>query len=441
MGKAVLILAFASAGMNFIALRIGNVFYAESPLLINVALCVPAAALGAASWLMTRSFARAWPVVVCVLMAWIGLLYAFEIEKNRGIVGASYLAMALPIGALIVQHRCWWLCAKVYVLANAFALAVALWFEYQAFGLHISAASFRFGWLWSEDGVRRSNPNIVGGQLAFAALLAFMLHMRENDSPEANGRSDVADVKRFSLGWTFFLTIGVLLTASRGAFVAWLASVGIVWFWGSRSSGSEKLKNLVAVSVVLLTTMVLVAVAVNFSPWTTLQTRMQHLAESATRETGRLVIWQNSLNVWWSDPQYFLIGTGTGVAPDVLGEYAGYVMEDGVTVAAADAHNGFVEWALSFGLIGIAAGVCLLLTMWRRAFSLDHRHGSVNRRAILLCFCLISMYYVTFYQLLFVAAGALILAMLSEPPEDGTDDNIDAETAITRQKGAVYDHS
>ncbi len=238
MGKAVLILAFASAGLNFIALRIGNVFYAESPLFINVALCVPAAALGAAGWFTTRSFARAWPVVVCVLLAWIGLLYAFEIEKNRGIVAASYLAMALPIGALIVQHRCWWLCAKVYVITNAVALAVALWFEYQAFGVHIGRASFRFGWLWSDDGMRRSNPNVVGGQLAFAALLAFMLYMRENASREANGRSDAADAKRFSLGWTFFLTMGVLLTASRGAFVAWLASLGVVWFWGSRSSGS-----------------------------------------------------------------------------------------------------------------------------------------------------------------------------------------------------------
>ncbi|MEE8452409.1 MAG: O-antigen ligase family protein [Thermoguttaceae bacterium] len=415
MGKAVLILAFASAGLNFIALRIGNVFYAESPLFINVALCVPAAALGAAGWFTTRSFARAWPVVVCVLLAWIGLLYAFEIEKNRGIVAASYLAMALPIGALIVQHRCWWLCAKVYVITNAVALAVALWFEYQAFGVHIGRASFRFGWLWSDDGMRRSNPNVVGGQLAFAALLAFMLYMRENASREANGRSDAADAKRFSLGWTFFLTMGVLLTASRGAFMAWFASLGVVWFWGSRSSGSETLKNLVAVSVLLLTAMVFVAVAVGFAPWATLQERIEHVASSASSPTGRLVVWQNSLSIWWSHPQYFLIGTGTGVAPDVLGEYAGYVMKDGVTVAAADAHNGFVEWGLSFGLIGIVAGVCMLLAMWRRAFGLDRRHGSVNRRAVLLCFCLISMYYVTFYQLLFVAAGALILAMLSEP--------------------------
>ncbi len=161
--------------------------------------------------------------------------------------------------------------------------------------------------------------------------------------------------------------------------------------------------------------MVFVAVAVGFAPWATLQERIEHVASSASSPTGRLVVWQNSLSIWWSHPQYFLIGTGTGVAPDVLGEYAGYVMKDGVTVAAADAHNGFVEWGLSFGLIGIVAGVCMLLAMWRRAFGLDRRHGSVNRRAVLLCFCLISMYYVTFYQLLFVAAGALILAMLSEP--------------------------
>ncbi|HYW79911.1 MAG TPA: O-antigen ligase family protein [Thermoguttaceae bacterium] len=426
MGKAMLILAFSSAGLNFVALRIGNAIGIESPMFLNVALCVPAAAMGAASWLLTRSFARAWPVVLCVLLTWIGMLYAFEIEKNRGTLAASYTAMALPIGALIVQHRCWWLCAKVYVIANAVALAVALWFEYQAFGSNIANVAFRFGWLWSEDGMRRSNPNVVGGQLAFAALLAFMLYLREDKPQEAVDRgesdnSDVAGAKRFSLGWTFFLTVGVLLTASRGAFLAWSAGLGVVWFWGSRATDLAKLRNLVAVSILLLTAMLFTSVAVGFAPWTTLQKRIEVSADRALAPTARLSLWRTAFKTWWYEPEYFLFGTGTGVAPEVLGEFCGYFMEDGVTVAASNTHNGFVEWGLSFGLLGIVVGTCMLVAMWRRAFTLDHQHASVNRRAILLCFSLISMYYVTFYQLLFVAAGALILAMLSEPPDEDSD--------------------
>jgi len=416
MARLVLILAFTSAGFNFVALKLGSIFYTKTPLFINVALCVPAAALGAASWLMVRNFARAWQVVLCVIVAWVGLLYAFEIEKNRGIVAASYLAMALPIGALIVEHRCWWLCAKVFVFSNAAAMSLALWFEYQTYGVNMATSTFRFGYLVGDNGTYLSNPNVVGGQLAFAALLAFMLHLREG-SAGADRRNDPAAPKRFSLGWTVFLSLGCFLTASRGAFLAWFAGIGLVWFWGTRSQESGKLKDLVAISVVLLAVLLFVTVSVGFTPWGSLQKRFEAMPASVLNPTNRFMVWKSAIEAWRSDPQYFLIGTGTGVAPDVLGEFNDYVLPDGITVAAADSHNAFVEWGLSFGLIGMILGTCLMVTMWRRAYQLDRSHGNVGRRAVLLCFCMTSMYYVTFYQLLFVVAGAMILAMLSEPPE------------------------
>ena len=201
------------------------------------------------------------------------------------------------------------------------------------------------------------------------------------------------------------------------AFLAWFAGIGLVWFWGTRSQESGKLKDLVAISAVLLAALLFVTVAVGFTPWGSLQRRFEALPATALHPTHRFMVWRSAIEAWASDPQYFLIGTGTGVAPDVLGEFNEYVLPDGVTVAAADSHNAFVEWGLSFGLIGMVAGTCLMLATWRRAYQLDRRHGNVGRRAVLLCFCMTSMYYVTFYQLLFVVAGAMILAMLSEPPE------------------------
>ncbi len=89
---------------------------------------------------------------------------------------------------------------------------------------------------------------------------------------------------------------------------------------------------------------------------------------------------------------------------------------DGVTPGALDSHNAFVEWGLSYGLLGMLAGVWLAWCILRKAREMDRREGSVSRQALLACFCLASMNYVTTYQLFFVAAGGLMLSMLSEAP-------------------------
>jgi hypothetical protein len=80
-----------------------------------------------------------------------------------------------------------------------------------------------------------------------------------------------------------------------------------------------------------------------------------------------------------------------------------------------DAHNAAVEWGLSHGLLGMVAGACLAAAVYGRAHRLDRREKGAGRRAILLCFCLASMNYVTFRDLLIMAAGPLILSMVSEP--------------------------
>jgi hypothetical protein len=56
-----------------------------------------------------------------------------------------------------------------------------------------------------------------------------------------------------------------------------------------------------------------------------------------------------------------------------------------------------------------------LLTMWYRARALDVRDGAVNRQAILLCLLLYAATVVLFRQPGWMAVGALVLAMLSEP--------------------------
>lgn len=407
LNKTFLVVAFISAGMNFVTLKLGEYLHGESPLLVNVALCLPAAVLGSASWLMIRSFARSWQVVLCVAVAWLGLWYAFEIDKNRGLVAVSFLTLPLPIAALIVEHRCWWLCAKAYVLGNALAMGLALWFEYQNNSL--TRTLYRFGYLLSNDSnLWLSNPNLVGGQLAFAAVLALIIYLRE-------GQQDMGDrPRRFGLIWTVLLSLGCILTASRGAFVAWLSGTSLLVFWGTRSQEPGRLRDLVAVSSILSCLVLLLVAISGFSPWRTLCERCDELS-GLTTGSGRTMIWKSAFGAWYSNPRYFFIGTGTGVAPEAMGEYLGMTLADGVTPAGGTTHNVFIEWVLSLGLLGIAVGVPFMVTACVRARRSDRRDGTVFRQAMLLCFSMSSMFYVTFYHFSFVAAAALILASLSEP--------------------------
>ena len=415
MGKLALRLAFAAAGLNFTIVKLGEFFHRQSPLLFIVALCMPAVVLGTASWCTGRSFSRSWPVVVCALIVVVGLLHAGYGDNNRGVVCASYVIMTLPIAALVVENRCWWLCARYYVYGNALALAVAFWFEYQSHGIGMLSKLYRFGFLMSNDGTMRlSNPNFVGGQLAFTAVLAFVLYLRGGS--ERADRVETGDRPgNFSLMWTLFLSMGCILTASRGAFFALSAGMLLLVLWGTASLKVGRLRDLVAVSIVLIATTAFVAIGTGLAPWENLQSRFGVNREVLTG-SGRVLIWKYAFDLWRSNTGIFLVGTGTGTAPDVMGWHLGLTRPDGVTPAALDTHNAFVEWGLSYGLFGILAGTCLLWAVFKKASQMDRREGGGSRRALLVCYGVASMSYVTTYQLFFMAAGSLMMSMLSEAP-------------------------
>jgi len=381
------------------------------PRMLALLLCLPAAFLGATSWWKVRTFGRTWPAALCIVIAWAGLFYGSDRADYRGLVNATYLTLVLPVAALIVAHRCWWLCARIYVLGNALALALVFCFQWQSSGLAMFTSLYRFGHLRSDDGmVRVSNPNVMGGQLALAAVLALMLYLR-GASPANRDQGSTTGTGRLGLGWTVFLSLGCILTASRGAFAAWLGGMGLL-FISARRQDPGKLKDMIALSAVLLSSVLFVTAATDFTPWQRLQDRFDR--HSVTTIAGRIPLWRGAFDVWRSNPRYFLIGAGAGMAPKTLGRQLGFVRLNG-EIAGVDCHNSFVEWGLNFGLLGMSVGLCLLLTAWRKAHQLDRRDGNANRRAVLLCFCLAATTFVALFQLSFLPAGALMLAMLSEP--------------------------
>jgi len=415
MGRLALKLAFFVLGFSFMLLKINELFSLGTPLVFAASLLLPAAVLGGLAWWSVDSFARSWPVVLCVAISALGMLYAGMGENRRGMAAATYLILALPIAALIVKHRCWWLCTKVYVLANASALGWALWLEYRLHGISLFFSARRFGFLWSSDRTMKlANPNMVGIQLAFAAVLAFALYLKETsraaENPAASRSGGLLTLSCLGL-----LALGCVLTASRGAFLAMAAGLLVLWLWETKNQMPSQLRGLVATCCVLASLMAFVVVSSDFRPWRALGSRLDSISGVLTA-SGRVNLWIKAYHAWRSDPRVFWIGTGTGTAPEMLSMANRFTMSDGVTLCPIDTHNTFCEWVLSYGMLGLAAGVPLVFVAVRRAQRLDRRDGMVTRRAILLCFFFSAMNLVTFYDMFFVAAGALVLAMLSDPP-------------------------
>ncbi|OHB70248.1 MAG: hypothetical protein A2V70_19720 [Planctomycetes bacterium RBG_13_63_9] len=415
MHKIALALAFVATGVSFIALKLGETLHIESPMLIVTIMCLPAALLGLVSWFATDSFARSRFVVLCVALAWVGLLYGAERQNYRGLLNVAYLSSTLFVGALIVESRCWWFCARILVLASTLAMGIAMWFQYQDQGFAMLYQLHRFGRLLNDEGTMKlANPNVVGGQLAFAAVLAFVLHLQSGRQANQNV-AVAARPRRFSLCWTVLLSLGCILTASRGAFVAWSGGLGLLVLGGMKDQRFSKLRDLVAVSGVLFLLLMLTTVATECTPWQTLQTRLND-ETSVVTASGRVMIWKSALDMWRMDPRRILLGTGTGAAPEVFGEYLlSNDTTDTLIRRTIDTHNAYVEWGLSFGLVGMAAGIGLFVVVIRKARQLDRQDGNVYRQAILLCSGLASMTYVTYYHLFLIASGGLMLSMLSQP--------------------------
>jgi O-antigen ligase/polysaccharide polymerase Wzy-like membrane protein len=414
MAKLVLQLAFVVSALGFVYPKCSESFHQPPIPFINLVMCVPAVLMGSWYWWKGRSFASSWPVIACVILVWLGLAYQGNSESDRGLLIAALLTVVLPMGALIVEKRAWLMCAKTYVIANGVAMAMALWYETKGDLANSLLVVYRFGFLWAEDGVTQlANPNQVGGQLAFAAVTSFIIYLKEISSQEqrSGGRWGA---NRY-LGLAAFLSLGCLLTASRGAAASWLVGMGILTVWGTRSQSPARQKGLAFLmsgGVLLLTFGV---VAAGLSPWENLQKRIGQ--DSALSVGNRMRIWQDAYIAWTSDPDFILRGAGTGMADEVLGGITVDAEEDDYGVLRKNCHNSYVELILSFGVLGIVCGTALAVSMFHKALLLDHGERNVGRLAILFTALVFALTAVSYRHSCWLATGSLILAMVSGTPQ------------------------
>jgi O-antigen ligase len=378
--------------------------------------------LGGIYWWKGRSYASGWPVVLCVALVWISLFYPGNVEKSRGVLIAALLTIPLPLAALIVEKQLFAFCAKVYVWSNAAMVLAALWFESRV-ETSLFEAIGRFGFLVTADGNGyTSNPNQVGGQLAFAAVVAFILYLKASENLPESGGSKFPDVY---LVLMVLLSVGCMLTASRGAFAAWFPAAGLLFVLGTGNLAMSRLRDLVALSMAGLLIAIGMMVGGQTTPWGRLQERFGD-KRALGSFSDRSEIWAGAVEAWQSNPDFVWRGTGIGMADDVLGNFCPMPEEDD-GVLRKNCHNAAVEWMLSLGLVGMLAGACLAGSMVYQMLRLDSQDRNVGRTAMITCVVIFAMTAVSYRHKCWPATGALVLAMLTEPAVRRREDGPESE--------------
>jgi O-antigen ligase len=405
-------LAFIAAAPGILTGVLGSTMSMPLTRYIQMVLYMPAVILGVRVWCQGRSFARSAPVLACVLLSWVGFLYASP-QWSEGVEFIAQVTIVLPVAALVVETGAWAMCARTFIYANIPVLAFLFWIEYQKHGLNLFLGVHRFGSIYTEEYDRViTNPNGVGSQFAFVAVLTLAMFLRAGKSrPQVAG---ARQSKGIGVGWYLVFSVFCLLTASRGAFLSLLAATAMLLLGSVRSQRASRYRDLVAFSIVAGSVLLTVVSSGLFTPWELLSERWQQ-TDNVASVGNRAEIWEDAYHAWRSDPVRSVIGAGTGAAPVLLGQYNAHTtINDGYEVRGS--HSTYVEWGLSFGLLGLVPGIGLMGAMARRALAMDRRDGSSTRTAILICVGVWAAVSEVHRCPSSLAVGSLVLAMLSERP-------------------------
>ncbi len=434
MARFVLGLAIVVSAVGILQNKLWELAGVTPMLFFDLILMLPAVVLGSVYWWKGRSYASSWPVVFCIALVWISLLYPGNVEKLRGLLIAVLVTIPLPLAALVVEKQLWTFCGKVYVWANAVAMVAAIWFESRVEHSFLNLVG-RFGFLASADGAYHTgNPNQVGGQFAFASVVAFILYLKSSEKANQGNESRFPDTYLILM---VMLSIGCMMTASRGAFVAWLPAIGILYILGTRHLPMIRLRDLVALSAMGGLSVLSLMAAGKTAPWEKLAERLGDKQEIGNF-SNRSDIWFGAIEAWQSDPDVLWRGTGIGMADDVVGQFSPHPDENDHGVLRKNCHNAAIEWLLSLGLVGILASGCLAVSMIYQMCRLDARDDNVGRTAMIICVVLFAMTAVNYRHKCWPATGALVLAMLTEPAIKRREDELEKDGDSSPHMGGCH---
>lgn len=457
LSQVALALAIGMAGTAIAFKRLGELCGVELPEITHFIVYAPALTLGIISWLIRPSVLAHWSIVLTVVIPLLGLFYGESSSLLSSAVIVFYILSGPALAALIDEFNRWSWTGRWLVLVNAFLVPIVFYLNYRSCQGSLYHAFIKFGYLPLEDGTFGANPNQMGGQLAFASLLGLVLFLRsgrnrlKGDSSTSNNVDGFANSKVFAAtpwqssplqirspwpfaqsagirskqgfafgksDWLVLLaacvtTVGCLMTGSRGAALSLIVGAFIVVAGSAGLQPLHRLRDTAAVVLFTLLTGVLLAVVVGINPIPRLMSRFS--GENATTIVtagSRLFIWENVLRAWTRDPGRLLVGAGTGGADVALGELDPGATLDDSGVFRRNCHNAFLEWLLSYGIVGTVPGALFVLFLWLRALHLDRVEGASIRTGLLATLFAFAMTAVVYRHFSWPLEAALVLASL-----------------------------
>ncbi|RMG02703.1 MAG: hypothetical protein D6741_03295, partial [Planctomycetota bacterium] len=259
--KALIALAFGTAAFVFLFRKLSIDWGIELPPFVQLYFYLPAFLYALVFWLHRPGFYRSWPVLACLAIVWGGMVYASSAAGGARFVVLTYLTFPPIIAAMIVEYGLWRYAARVYLWANVAAWLTTCYLEFQTHHGSWRAMFTRFAYLSETVTEKNANPNQVGGQLAIAAVIGFGLFLYEGrrrraDATERDNLSPIprdpemrmlesvlrndrrhdgepGSAQREQVAWldlaaALLLSIGCIMTASRGAAVSLIAGLGLL---------------------------------------------------------------------------------------------------------------------------------------------------------------------------------------------------------------------
>ena len=339
-----------------------------------------------------------------------GIAWVEPSERGRGLSIAASLALTLPYAAVIVENKCWDLCAKTF-LCSAIVVFLSLCLPNSGRGLGA----------FTIDGFRVTNENDIAPMFAFAIFLLLSMHFRGTlfaDSPRKSNAVTIALL--------FFFSAGIVLTGSRVGFILLAFSIASMVF-----VHAKKHRYLATIgSQVCLCCWALLVCHIQSdylnSTWVRDDSNQAALHKKFTRLKSmstlglRTVAWHTGFSHMLGHPRYILYGVGTGGADAAIAKEI-LVLGNGLPVRTGRdnipryfSHALWLEWFMCYGLLGIISAGYFVAFAIRRAMECDQRDGVYDRRIFFVFLILANITAVTTRFPFSLAIGCLFLAAISK---------------------------
>lgn len=342
---------------------------------------LPGAFVGALVFIFRYSHARL-PFLLVGTLVMLGLTWSDSGEILNGMLFTVTIIATMSIGSLFATSDTWWSAAR-YFIAGALISSLVLYFDFQ-----LGTQSVRLGAV-VVDGTRVMEPNLASVMFATATISALTLAFNSRTG-------NVARVLLLMIS-VWFVWI-ILLSGSRGGTATVVAAIVALLLFGTSKWAKVVLSGATAIATV--------AVFWMLQNGTGLVLLDRFASTGSSNIGGRTEIWRQSARLFlfeWDWPQQ-LLGAGTGSAPYSLGRFApqvGWTLSHRTyglagEVLRVNTHSGFVEWLLTFGLLGIAIGVFALVHACIRCYLIDRNQLLASGMAFLTVFLITSLTLISF---------------------------------------------